>query len=185
MMLGTHKNPRLFQFYGSSAKWVLVSNCKNLALKENRKHNNASTVRQSYLHNPLPLCHSSFYTKMKSSLPEFDFIKIGIWNWYCITLNNHNHISYKNNEISTCSLTSQTHRKISTKKSWRENKTKKLKKLRWWGGVGGQDVTGWPANSKFIPPRKCWNNYKYNCTFLTIPTSINQLQTHTHTYTHK
>ena len=32
----SRKNPCLFQFYGSSAKWVLVSNCKNLALKENR-----------------------------------------------------------------------------------------------------------------------------------------------------
>ena len=48
----THKNPCLFQFYGSSAKWVLVSNCNNLALQENRKQNNVSTARQSYLHNP-------------------------------------------------------------------------------------------------------------------------------------
>ena len=49
-----HKNPCLFQFYGSSARWVLVSNCNNLALKENRKQYNASTARQSYLHNPCP-----------------------------------------------------------------------------------------------------------------------------------
>ena len=47
MMLCTHKNPCLLQLYGSSARWVLVSNCNNLTLKENRKQNNASTARQS------------------------------------------------------------------------------------------------------------------------------------------
>ena len=43
-------------------------------------------------------------------------IKIGIWDWYCITLNNNNHISYKEYEISTCLLTNQTHTQVSTKK---------------------------------------------------------------------
>ena len=54
MMLCAHKNPCLLKFYGSSVRWFLVSNCDNLALKENRKQNNLSTARQSYLHNPCP-----------------------------------------------------------------------------------------------------------------------------------
>ena len=31
----------------------------------------------------------------KEHIQNLILIKIGIWNWYCITLNNDNHISYK------------------------------------------------------------------------------------------
>ena len=77
MMLCTHKNPCLFQFYGSSAGWVLVSNCNNLALKENRKQNNASTARQSYMHNPCPSVIHPYIPKWsvhcQRAYSEFDF----------------------------------------------------------------------------------------------------------------
>ena len=68
---------RLFQFYRSSARWVLVSNCNNLALKENRKQNNASTPRQSYLRNPCSSITRPYIPKWsvhcQRTYSEFDF----------------------------------------------------------------------------------------------------------------
>ena len=67
----------LFQFYGPSARWVLVSNCNNLALKENRKQNNSSTARQSYLHNPCSSITRPYTPKWsvhcQRTYSEFDF----------------------------------------------------------------------------------------------------------------
>ena len=51
----------------------------------------------------------------KEHIQNLILIKTGIWNWYCITLNSNDHISYKKYKISTCSLTNQTHTQISTK----------------------------------------------------------------------
>ena len=99
IMLHTHKNPCLFQFYGSSARWVLVSNCNILALKENRKQNNASTATELdslICIIPAPLSFILIYQNevfiAKEHIQNLILIEIGIWNWYCITLNNNNHI---------------------------------------------------------------------------------------------
>ena len=121
MMLCTHKNPRLFQFYGSSARWVFVSNCINLVLKQNRKQNNASAAIDSLICiTPAPLSFILLYhnevSTAKEHIQNLILTKTGIWNWYCITLNSNNHISYKKYEISTCSLINQTHTQISIKK---------------------------------------------------------------------
>ena len=68
----------------------------------------------------------------KEHIQNLILIKTGIWNWYCITLNSNNHISYKKYEISTCSLTNQTHthksvqKKNNNKNSVREETRKKL-----------------------------------------------------------
>ena len=68
----------------------------------------------------------------KEHIQNLILIKTGIWNWYCITLNSNNHISYKKYEISTCSLTNQTHTHKSVQKnnnnknSVREGTRKKL-----------------------------------------------------------
>ena len=130
MMLCTHKNPCLFQFYRSSARWVLVSNCNNLALKENR-------IMQAQLDSlicvtPAPLSLILIYQNevftAKEHIKNLILIKTGIWNWYCITLNSNNHISYKKYEISICSLTNQTHTQISTKKQQQKQCKRRNKK---------------------------------------------------------
>ncbi len=59
----------------------------------------------------------------KEHIQNLILIKTGIWNWYCITLNSNNHISYKKYEISTCSLTNQTHTHKSVPKKNPTTKT--------------------------------------------------------------
>ena len=59
----------------------------------------------------------------KEHIQNLILIKTGIWNWYCITLNSNNHISYKKYEISTCSLTNQTHTHKSVPKKTTTTKT--------------------------------------------------------------
>ena len=59
----------------------------------------------------------------KEHIQNLILIKTGIWNWYCMTLNSNNHISYKKYEISTCSLTNQTHTHKSVPKKKPTTKT--------------------------------------------------------------
>ena len=80
MMLCTHKNPCLFQFYGSSARWVLVSNCINLALKQNRKQNNASTaIDRLICITPTPLSFILMYQNKLFTAKEHNYSEIWLW----------------------------------------------------------------------------------------------------------
>jgi len=71
----------------------------------------------------------------KEHIQNLILIKTGIWNWYCITLNSNNHISYKKYEISTCSLTNQTHthKSVPPKKTQQQKQCKRRnkKKVSW------------------------------------------------------
>ena len=67
----------------------------------------------------------------KEHIQNLILIKTGIWNWYCMTLNSNNHISYKKYEISTCSLINQTHTQISIKKTNKNSVRRNKKKVSW------------------------------------------------------
>ena len=68
----------------------------------------------------------------KEHIQNLILIKTGIWNWYCITLNSNNHISYKKYEISTCSLTNQTHthKSVPKKKNQQQKQCKRRNKTK-------------------------------------------------------